>query len=218
MCVSCTSRSRHAPINKRCIIMHIIIDYNVGNLASVQQGFLRAGIKTIISQDKTKIQAATSLILPGVGAFKESLDALKASGLIPFIIEHIKQNKPLIGICLGMQLLYEYSEEYGYHKGLGIFKGTIKRIEGDVKIPHMGWNTLKIETNDPIVSYLKDKRDVYFVHSYYADSNDGIIATTQYGVTIPAIIKKGNVYATQFHPEKSGDVGVDILKGYQKIL
>ena len=198
--------------------MHVIIDYNVGNLASVQQGFLRAGINTIISKDKTMIQHATSLILPGVGAFKESLDALKASGLIPAILDHIHKNKPLIGICLGMQLLYEYSEEYGIHQGLGIFKGTIKRIEGDVKVPHMGWNSLRIEHDDPIVSYLKDKRDVYFVHSYYADSNDGIIATTQYGVTIPAIIKKGNVYATQFHPEKSGDVGIKILKGYQKVL
>lgn len=218
MCVSWITRSRYTPVYKGRFIMHIIIDYNVGNLASVQQGFLRAGIDTIISQDKTMIQDATSLILPGVGAFKESLDALKASGLIPVILDHIKKNKPLIGICLGMQLLYEYSEEYGIHQGLGIFKGTIKRIEGDVKVPHMGWNILTIHTNDPIVSYLKDKRDVYFVHSYYADSNDGIIATTQYGVTIPAIIKKGNVYATQFHPEKSGDVGIEILKGYQKIL
>lgn len=218
MCVSWITRSRYTPVYKGRFIMHIIIDYNVGNLASVQQGFLRAGIDTIISQDKTMIQHATSLILPGVGAFKESLDALKASGLIPVILDHIKKNKPLIGICLGMQLLYEYSEEYGIHQGLGIFKGTIKRIEGDVKVPHMGWNTLKIHTNDPIVSYINDKRDVYFVHSYYADSNDGIIATTQYGVTIPAIIKKGNVYATQFHPEKSGDVGIEILKGYQKIL
>ncbi len=198
--------------------MHVIIDYNVGNLASVKQGFLRAGIETTISQDEVVIRSASSLILPGVGAFKESLDALKQSGLIPAILDHIKTNKPLIGICLGMQLLYEYSEEYGRHQGLGIFKGTIKKITGDVKIPHMGWNTLEIVNYDPIVSNLKEASDVYFVHSYYADSSDGVIATTNYGVMIPAIIKKGNVYATQFHPEKSGDVGIEILKGYKKIL
>ena len=198
--------------------MHVIIDYNVGNLASVKQGFLRAGIETTISQDEVVIRNASSLILPGVGAFKESLDALKQSGLIPAILDHINANKPLIGICLGMQLLYEYSEEYGRHQGLGIFKGTIKKITGDVKIPHMGWNTLEILNDDPIVSNLKEAYDVYFVHSYYADSSDGIIATTNYGVRIPAIIKKGNVYATQFHPEKSGDVGIEILKGYKTIL
>jgi imidazole glycerol-phosphate synthase subunit HisH len=198
--------------------MHVIIDYNVGNLASVKQGFLRAGIETTISQDEVVIRNASSLILPGVGAFKESLDALKQSGLIPAILDHINANKPLIGICLGMQLLYEFSEEYGRHQGLGIFKGTIKKITGDVKIPHMGWNTLEILNDDPIVSNLKEASDVYFVHSYYADSNDGVIATTNYGVRIPAIIKKGNVYATQFHPEKSGDVGIEILKGYKTIL
>ena len=198
--------------------MHVIIDYNVGNLASVKQGFLRAGIETTISQDEVVIRNASSLILPGVGAFKESLDALKQSGLIPAILDHINANKPLIGICLGMQLLYEFSEEYGHHQGLGIFKGTIKKITGDVKIPHMGWNTLEILNDDPIVSNLKEASDVYFVHSYYADSSDGIIATTNYGVRIPAIIKKGNVYATQFHPEKSGDVGIQILKGYKTIL
>jgi imidazole glycerol-phosphate synthase subunit HisH len=198
--------------------MHVIIDYNVGNLASVKQGFLRAGIETTISQDEVVIRNASSLILPGVGAFKESLDALKQSGLIPAILDHINANKPLIGICLGMQLLYEFSEEYGSHQGLGIFKGTIKKITGDVKIPHMGWNTLEILNDDPIVSNLKEASDVYFVHSYYADSSDGIIATTNYGVMIPAIIKKGNVYATQFHPEKSGDIGIEILKGYKTIL
>ena len=198
--------------------MHVIIDYNVGNLASVKQGFLRAGIETTISQDEVLIRHASSLILPGVGAFKESLDALKQSGLIPAILDHINANKPLIGICLGMQLLYEYSEEYGRHQGLGIFKGTIKKITGDVKIPHMGWNTLEILNDDPIVSNLKEASDVYFVHSYYADSSDGVIATTNYGVRIPAIIKKGNVYATQFHPEKSGDIGIEILKGYKTIL
>lgn len=198
--------------------MHVIIDYNVGNLASVKQGFLRAGIQTTISQDEVVIRNASSLILPGVGAFKESLDALKQSGLIPAILDHIKLNKPLIGICLGMQLLYEYSEEYGLHEGLGIFKGTIKKMTGNVKIPHMGWNTLEIINNDPIVSNIKQASDVYFVHSYYADSMDGVIATTQYGVMIPAIIKKGNVYATQFHPEKSGEIGIEILKGYKKIL
>lgn len=198
--------------------MHVIIDYQVGNLKSVQEGFKRAGINTIISNDIKVIQQATSLILPGVGAFEASMQALKQSGLIPYIVDHIQHNKYLLGICLGMQLLYEASEEFGYHQGLGILKGVIKKIPDHVTVPHMGWNTLDIINKDPIFKHVKNDRDVYFVHSYYADSNDGLLATTTHGVTIPAIVKKGNVYATQFHPEKSGDVGHQLLLGYGDLI
>ncbi len=198
--------------------MHVIIDYNVGNLTSVQQGFLRVGVETIISKDIDIIKQAQSIILPGVGAFEASITALKKSGLLEVIEAHIQANKFVLGICLGMQILYERSFEFGEHQGLGVFKGDIKKIEADVKIPHMGWNTLTIEKQDPIFAYMKDQEDVYFVHSYYAASQEDVIASTQYGVHIPAIVRKGNVYATQFHPEKSGDAGLRLLKGYGALL
>lgn len=198
--------------------MHVIIDYNVGNLANVQEGFKRAGITTIISKDIEVIRSASSIILPGVGAFKASMDALNASGLIDVILDHIQANKYVLGICLGMQILYERSEEFGSHKGLGVFQGTIQRIEGDVKIPHMGWNSLEFVRDDPVLKYIKDGDDVYFVHSYYANTLIHTLAKTNHGVEIPAIIKQGNVYATQFHPEKSGEVGLRLLKGYGELL
>ena len=198
--------------------MHVIIDYQVGNLKSVQEGFKRAGINTIISRDPQVISQASSLILPGVGAFEASMKALHQSELIPLILNHIHQDKYLLGICLGMQLLYQASEEFGYHQGLGIFKGVIKKIPDSVMVPHMGWNTLTFDTQDPLFKYVKQDRDVYFVHSYYAASEDSVIATTNHGVKIPAIVKKGKVYATQFHPEKSGDVGHQLLLGYGSLL
>jgi glutamine amidotransferase len=194
--------------------MHVIIDYQVGNLKSVQEGFKRAGIATIISRDPQVIAQASSLVLPGVGAFEASMQALKQSGLIPLIHDHIKQNKYLLGICLGMQLLYEASEEFGFHQGLGIFKGVVKKIPETVMVPHMGWNTLQFEKDDLLFKHIGNDRDVYFVHSYYANSEDGVIATTHHGITMPAIVKKGRVYATQFHPEKSGEVGHQLLLGY----
>lgn len=199
--------------------MNIVIDYNVGNLDSVVNGFKRAGIEVKISKDPIEIREATSLILPGVGAFEESIKSLQKSGLVPSILEHINQGKYLIGICLGMQLLYEESYEYGNHKGLGILKGTIKKITGDVKIPHMGWNNLYFNKKDPILKYIKEEDYVYFVHSYYVSSSfENVVAYTNYGCDIPAIVRKGNVYATQFHPEKSGSVGQKILKAYGEIL
>jgi glutamine amidotransferase len=198
--------------------MHVILDYQVGNLKSVQEGFKRAGIDTIISKDASIIANATSLILPGVGAFEASMHALHQSNIIPLIYNHVAQQKKLIGICLGMQLLYEASEEFGYHKGLGILQGVVKKIPDGVLVPHMGWNTLTIHAQDPLFAYVKDDKDVYFVHSFYADSEEGVLASTYHGVTIPSIVKKGNVYGTQFHPEKSGHVGHLLLQGYGKLL
>lgn len=199
--------------------MNVVIDYNVGNLDSVVNGFKRAGIEVIISKNPQDIIQANTLILPGVGAFEASMTSLKNSGLIPYIMEHIQKGKLLLGICLGMQLLYETSYEYGTHKGLGILKGSIKKITGKVKIPHMGWNNLAFQKKDPILKYINEGDYVYFVHSYYVDSSyDEVLADTKYGVKIPAIVKKENVYATQFHPEKSGAVGLKILQAYGEII
>jgi imidazole glycerol-phosphate synthase subunit HisH len=198
--------------------MHVIVDYNVGNLMSVQQAFSRVGIKTVISKDPSIIAQATSLILPGVGAFSASMNALTTSNVLNAVLTHIKANKKTLGICLGMQMLFEASEEFGYHQGLGIFKGIIKKIPGSLKIPHMGWNSLTFSTQDPLFRYIKPNDDVYFVHSFYADAHVGVIATTTYGQPLPAIVRLGNVYGMQFHPEKSGDTGLKLLKGYGELL
>lgn len=198
---------------------HIVVDYNVGNLKSVENAFKKVGLDCEVSSDIEVIKNAQSLILPGVGAFKDAMIALEDSGLVPYIREHIKKGKFLLGICLGMQLLYTKSYEFGEYQGLDIISGSIKLITGDVKLPQMGWNNLLFEKQDPILSYIKEKDYVYFVHSYYvASDNTELVAYTDYGVKIPAIVRQGNVYATQFHPEKSGKVGLNILKAYGEMI
>jgi imidazole glycerol-phosphate synthase subunit HisH len=200
--------------------MHVILDYGVGNLLSVAQGFSRVGIDTIISKDKEVIRNAKSLILPGVGAFEDAMLALKNSGLIPLIMEHVEKKKYLIGICLGMQLLYETSYEDGVHEGLGLLKGSINYLDIDLKVPHMGWNQLYLEKKDnPILKYIKEREYVYFVHSYYVkSSNNELIAYTNYQELIPAIVNEGFIYGTQFHPEKSGETGLNLLRAYKEII
>lgn len=198
---------------------HVILDYNVGNLDSVLNGFLKVGVDAVVSKDPKVIMNADSLILPGVGAFKDAMISLEESGLIPYIMKHIEQGKFLFGICLGMQLLYESSYEFGRYKGLGILKGDIVRFDNTLKVPHMGWNNLLFKTSDPLLKYIKEGDYVYFVHSYYVkENNDEVLAYAEYGVDVPAIIRKGNVYATQFHPEKSGEVGLNILKAYGEMI
>ncbi len=200
-------------------MMNVIIDYDVGNLASVKKGFERAGIKTVISSDKATIQQAKALILPGVGAFKEAMKALKNTGLIPDIMAHIKAKKPLLGICLGMQLLYQGSEENGYTDGLGILDGIIKPLKGPLKVPHMGWNQLTFMDKTSLwLSHVKEGDYVYFVHSYYAEQLNDVIAYVDYGVKIPAIVAKDNVYGMQFHPEKSALVGLNLLKAFKEMM
>lgn len=200
--------------------MNVILDYDVGNLASVKRGFERVGIKSIISKDPNIIQHATSLILPGVGAFNEAMTSLKKSGLIIHILKHINAKKPLLGICLGMQLLYEASEENGYTKGLGLLEGIIKPLKIKKKVPHMGFNKLVFQKpKHPLLKYIQPNDYVYFVHSYYAHSplND-VVAYADYDINIPAIVAKAPIYATQFHPEKSGHVGLNILKAYGEMI
>jgi len=200
--------------------MNVILDYDVGNLDSVMRAFTRSGMDTVISKDKATIEAATSLILPGVGAFNEAVASLKKSGLIPLIRAHIEADKPLLGICLGMQLLYESSSENGYTEGLGILKGTIEPLPPTNKVPHMGWNALRFNRPaHPLLSKIDEHDYVYFVHSYYADCDEeDVIAYADYGKKVPAIVARGNVYATQFHPEKSSTTGLNILKAYKEMI
>lgn len=200
--------------------MIAIIDYGVGNLFSVEKAFLALGADVKVTSNAAEIAKAEKIVLPGVGAFGDCMKNLAATGLIPAIKESINQGIPLLGICVGLQILFEGSEESPDVKGLGILKGYVKKINApNLKIPHMGWNSLKIaQTRQKIDLYkgLSDKPYVYFVHSYHAVPSDKniITATADYGETITAAVAKENVQATQFHPEKSGDVGLHILKNF----
>jgi glutamine amidotransferase len=192
----------------------VIIDYNVGNLASLQAGFTRAGLATHISADPAVIANAPVLILPGVGAFGPAMEALKATGLVPLIKQHVAAKRPLLGICLGMQLLYEASEEYGVHPGLGLIPGTIKAIQNAPKLPHMGWNKLSLTAPSTLFDGIVEGDYVYFVHSFQAPMNAAVIASSSYGQAIPAIVTQGSVVGMQFHPEKSARVGEQLLRNF----
>jgi len=200
--------------------MHVLIDYQLGNLASIKQSFQKAGIALVLSSDAETIMQADSLILPGVGAFGSAMASLESKGLIEAITLYAKQGKPLLGICLGMQLLFESSEEFGFHKGLGLLKGRVLAIPKDVTVPHMGWNRLMFsKPSHPILQYSDDDDDVYFVHSYYVDGDaKDMIAFTEYGQSIPAIVGNGNIIAMQFHPEKSGAAGARLIRSYKEMM
>lgn len=195
--------------------MIAIIDYGMGNLRSVQKAFEFIGQESIITTDKKVIKDADRIVLPGVGAFKQAIDRLKRKELDSLIYEQIDSGKPFLGICLGMQLLYQNSYEDGKHKGLGIIKGDVVKFVGNYKIPHIGWNNLEISKNDLYKGI--DNPIVYFVHSYYASVNEDTASVCNYAdVTFTASIQKDNLFATQFHPEKSGDIGLNILKNFVK--
>ena len=199
--------------------MIAIIDYGVGNLFSLQSSLDRVGAETIVTSDKAVISAADKIILPGVGAFEDAARKLRESGLDEVVIEEAKKGKPLMGICLGMQMLFERSYEYGCHEGLGLLKGNVLPLQGYVdeglKIPHIGWNALHITKDNPLLKYCKEGEHVYFVHSYYAsDCQDSVIATSEYGKEVTAAVAKDNVMGCQFHPEKSGEVGLRILRAF----
>ena len=200
--------------------MNIIVDYGLGNLGSVIRGFNRAGIETKLSRDLDEIKNADSLILPGVGAFGDAMNKLNQFELVEPIVDFAKTGKYMIGICLGIQIMYEQGTEYGTHKGLGIIEGSVDFLDIDLKVPHMGWNDLKFEKkDDPIFKYIKEGDYVYYVHSYYANSsNKELVAYSEYGKKIPGLVRKDNVYGLQFHPEKSGQVGADILKAYKELI
>lgn len=200
--------------------MIAIVDYGVGNLFSLVSSFKAIGIDAVATSDKEIIKKADKIILPGVGAFGDAAEKLFSSGLADLVVEQAKSGKPLLGICLGMQLLFEKSFEYGEHKGLSLIKGEIRPIAEvipkDYKIPHIGWNALKFKNpKNEIFKYLNDGDFVYFVHSFYgANCIDSVIATAEYGAYLTAAVAKGNVYGCQFHPEKSGEVGLKILKAF----
>lgn len=202
--------------------MLAIIDYGVGNLFSLKSSLKAVGVEAVVTNDPEEIKKADRLILPGVGAFGDAAQKLFDSGLCGVITEKVKNGTPLMGICLGMQLLFEKSYEYGEHKGLGFLKGKVIGMENTIpdglKIPHIGWNALKFTKQSPIFKYINEGDCVYFVHSFYAaDCEDSLIATTEYGKDLTAAVGKGNVYGCQFHPEKSGSVGLKILKAFSEV-
>ena len=202
--------------------MLAIIDYGVGNLFSLVSSLKAIGVDAVITSDTAEILNADRLILPGVGAFGDASKKLAESGLGATVKEAVKKGTPLMGICLGMQLLFEKSFEYGEHEGLGLLKGKVIGMENTIpenlKIPHIGWNSLKFTSTSPIFKYINECDCVYFVHSFYAvDCEDSLIATTDYGKELTAAVQKGNIYGCQFHPEKSGSVGLKILKAFSEV-
>ena len=199
--------------------MVAIIDYGVGNLFSLRSSFAAIGREAEVTSDPETIRTADRVILPGVGAFGDAADKLRATGLDRVVREEAERGKPLMGICLGMQLLFERSYEYGEHMGLGLLRGEIRpiaeRIPSGLKIPQMGWNALKIVRESPLFRYTKDGEHVYFVHSFSAvKCEDSLLAVTEYGTELTACVGKGNVFGCQFHPEKSGEVGLRMLKAF----
>lgn len=199
--------------------MIAIIDYGVGNLFSLASSFRMIGADTVVTSDSETIKNADKIILPGVGAFGDAIEKLRATGLDGVISEEAEKGKPLMGICLGMQLLFEKSYEYGEHRGLGLLKGEIVPMEGripaDLNIPHIGWNALKFKKDSILKKYINDGDCVYFVHSYYADGCEGsLAATAEYGIELTAMVQENNVMGCQFHPEKSGKVGLNILRAF----
>ena len=199
-----------------------IIDYGVGNLFSLRSSLNQLGIESVITSQQEVLQQCSHIILPGVGAFGDAAQKLRTSGLDRFVCEQAALGTPLLGICLGMQLLFEKSYEYGEHTGLGLIKGEVVGMQGklpeNLRIPHIGWNALMVRKECPILKYTKEGDFVYFVHSFYVDgSNESAAATAEYGIQVCATVAKDNVFGCQFHPEKSGDVGLAILKAFSEV-
>ena len=202
--------------------MIAIIDYGVGNLFSLRSSFAAIGEEAVVTSDAAVISRADRLILPGVGAFEDAARKLRESGMAEVVKREAENGKPIMGICLGMQMLLDKSYEYGEHEGLGLIGGSVRPIadviDKELKIPHIGWNRLIVKKQSPLFKYLSDGDCVYFVHSYYAtDCEDAVTATAEYSAELTASVEKDNVYGCQFHPEKSGDVGLKILKAFCEI-
>jgi imidazole glycerol-phosphate synthase subunit HisH len=202
-----------------------IIDYEMGNLFSVSKALERLHVPYFISENKDELMKAAALILPGVGSFRDAMELLNESGLATMIRDYVNSGKPLLGICLGMQLLFEESEENGLNKGLGILPGSVVRFSGKTKsgesykVPHMGWNKLTFLHSSPILKNIEEDF-VYFVHSYYVvtDDKEVVIADSEYDVKVPAVVGRENVYGMQFHPEKSSHLGMELLRNFTRLV
>ncbi len=194
-----------------------VVDYGRGNLRSVVNSLKKLGVDASIVDTKDDLEKVERLIFPGVGAFKDCMDFIGERGLTGPILKHIESGKPFLGICLGFQVLFEESEEFGKHKGLGLFEGKVKRFSHSLKVPHMGWNTIDIKKENKLLSGVEDKSYFYFVHSYCVESTanyDDIATTTNYGVDFVSMVRRNNVFGTQFHPEKSQACGLRLLENF----
>ena len=199
--------------------MIAIVDYGVGNLFSLKSSIDALGVESMVTSDESVLRSADKIILPGVGAFLDAVQKLRATGLDRVVVEEAQKGKELMGICLGMQMLFEKSFEYGEWEGLGLLKGEIVPLKGfipeDLKIPHMGWNRLIFKKDTPIFKYINNGDAVYFVHSYHAvGCDESVCAVSEYGSEVTAAVSLGNIHGCQFHPEKSGKVGLAILKAF----
>lgn len=200
----------------------VIIDYGMGNLRNVQRGFERVGCEAKVTRNKKEIQRASAIVLPGVGAFRDCMTNLEKYGLVDLLLRSIEKGKPYLGICLGLQILFSESEEFGSHKGLGVIKGKVVKFKPDPehKVPHMGWNTIEIEREGPLLHGIVSGDFFYFVHSYYVipEETQWISTLTTYGEPFVSSIWKENIFATQFHPEKSQQKGLKILENFVRSI
>ncbi|MEW6173792.1 MAG: imidazole glycerol phosphate synthase subunit HisH [Bacillota bacterium] len=200
--------------------MIAIIDYGMGNLRSVEKGFEKAGFEAVVVREPEAVAAARGVVLPGVGAFADAMANLSSLGLLTTVEQVLTSGKPFLGICLGLQLLFEASEEWGETKGLGYFRGRVRRLPEGVKVPHMGWNEAEFVRPTPLFNGIPDRTRFYFVHSYYVDpeERDIVIAETEYGKRFTSAVGRGNVFGIQFHPEKSSTWGLKILTNFGKLV
>lgn len=200
--------------------MIAIVDYGMGNLRSVQKGFEKAGWAAAVVKDASEISMAAGVVLPGVGAFANAMENLKNAGLVGAILQSMASGKPFLGICLGVQLLFEASEEWGWTAGLGILPGTVRRLPESLKVPHMGWNQVFYRKECPLMKGIKEGSYFYFVHSYYTDAqnDDQIYGVSEYAINFACIVGKENIFGIQFHPEKSSAAGLQILHNFGELV
>lgn len=200
--------------------MIAIVDYGMGNLRSVQKGLEKVGFAAEVTGDPERVAAARGVVLPGVGAFAAAMKALRDQGLVTVLQETIATGKPFLGICLGLQLLFTGSEEGGWHEGLGVFPGRVKRLPPGLKIPHMGWNEVTWQGPSPLIGGMPENGSFYFVHSYYVEPEDEkiILGLTDYGLTFASAVGRDLVFGLQFHPEKSSRLGLELLRNFGELV
>ncbi|MFX3625251.1 MAG: imidazole glycerol phosphate synthase subunit HisH [Ectobacillus sp.] len=199
--------------------MIAIVDYGMGNLRSVSKALEHVGVSCVITDDPKAIASSKGIVLPGVGAFPKAMKELHERGLVSVILEEAAKGKPILGVCLGMQLLFEASDEIEYTKGLGLLPGTVRKLPAGRKIPHMGWNALETRRDSALMNGLPENPYVYYVHSYYADCPDEVVdAGSDYGVFVPGLVSRGNIFGAQFHPEKSSAVGLKMLENFKELV